>query len=107
MRKYRKMEVEIQAAVSALGYIEGNQYCKEPDCLGTSLTIKSHILSIHRIPLLISENLRDLIKFLQNDRRETCQIRRWLIKSGLIENDLIPILSNFHENPPIFDAALR
>ena len=28
------MHVELQATCSALGYQEGNQYIREPDCLG-------------------------------------------------------------------------
>jgi len=31
------MHVELQATCSALGYQEGKQYVKEPDCLGTGI----------------------------------------------------------------------
>ena len=32
------MHVELQATCSSLGYIEGQKYIKEPDCLGKTLT---------------------------------------------------------------------
>ena len=33
-KEQAEMDVELQATCSALGYLEGSEYVKEPDCLG-------------------------------------------------------------------------
>ena len=45
------MLVELQATCSALGYQEGSQYVKEPDCLGMYIIyalIHYYVMNIHQ-----------------------------------------------------------
>ncbi|XP_050412859.1 protein timeless homolog [Patella vulgata] len=79
------MHVELQATCSALGYLEGKKYIKEPDCL---------------------ETVKDLIRFLKRED-ETCDIRRQLGHAGILQNDLLQLIKNYKNDAALFDAVLR
>ncbi|XP_025082502.1 protein timeless homolog isoform X2 [Pomacea canaliculata] len=79
------MHVELQATCSALGYLEGNKYIKEPDCL---------------------ETVKELIRFLRRED-DTCDIRRQLGDAQILQKDLVPLVKQYHNDKPIFDAVIR
>ncbi|PVD36095.1 hypothetical protein C0Q70_03066 [Pomacea canaliculata] len=78
------MHVELQATCSALGYLEGNKYIKEPDCL---------------------ETVKELIRFLRRED-DTCDIRRQLGDAQILQKDLVPLVKQYHNDKPIFDAVI-
>uniref|UniRef100_A0A1I7X4I7 TIMELESS domain-containing protein n=1 Tax=Heterorhabditis bacteriophora TaxID=37862 RepID=A0A1I7X4I7_HETBA len=79
------MEVIIQGAISALGYLEDNIYQPEPDCF---------------------ETIRDIIRFLRNDN-EVLLARRICGERNIIQNDLIPIMKSEKQSDKMFDITLR
>ncbi|GFN94793.1 protein timeless homolog [Plakobranchus ocellatus] len=79
------MEVELQATCSALGYLEGSEYVKEPDCL---------------------ETVKDLIRFLRRDT-DVCDIRRQLGNAQILQNDLIPMVKAYHDDKDLFDTVVK
>ncbi|XP_033732500.1 protein timeless homolog isoform X2 [Pecten maximus] len=79
------MHVELQATCSALGYLEGNRYVKEPDCL---------------------ETVKDLIRFLKRED-ETCDIRRQLGHAQIVQKDLVPLVKQYHEERQLFETLIR
>ncbi|XP_012938690.1 protein timeless homolog [Aplysia californica] len=79
------MDVELQATCSALGYLEGNQYVKEPDCL---------------------ETVKDLIRFLRRDT-DICDIRRQLGHAQIVQNDLIPLVKSYHADKVLFETNIK
>ncbi|XP_033625344.1 protein timeless homolog [Asterias rubens] len=79
------MNVELLSACSALGCLEGNKYQKEPDCL---------------------ETLKDLIRFLRRED-ETCDIRRQLGNSQILQNDLLYIAKQYHKDTELFETCIR
>ncbi|XP_041372172.1 protein timeless homolog [Gigantopelta aegis] len=79
------MHVELQATCSALGYQEGDTYVKEPDCL---------------------ETVKDLIRFLKRED-DTLDIRRQLGHAQILQNDLVPILKQYHADATLFETVLR
>nr|WDV40247.1 timeless 2 [Sinonovacula constricta] len=79
------MHVELQATCSALGYQEGSNYVKEPDCL---------------------ETVKDLIRFLKRED-ETCDIRRQLGHAQIVQKDLLPILKQYKGETTLWDTVVR
>ncbi|XP_060068073.1 protein timeless homolog [Ylistrum balloti] len=79
------MHVELQATCTALGYLEGNRYVKEPDCL---------------------ETVKDLIRFLKRED-ETCDIRRQLGHAQIVQSDLLPLVKQHHDERQLFETLIR
>nr|5MQI_A Chain A, Protein timeless homolog,Protein timeless homolog [Homo sapiens] len=79
------MNCELLATCSALGYLEGDTYHKEPDCL---------------------ESVKDLIRYLRHED-ETRDVRQQLGAAQILQSDLLPILTQHHQDKPLFDAVIR
>ncbi|XP_044143469.1 protein timeless homolog isoform X1 [Bufo gargarizans] len=79
------MNCELLATCSALGYQEGDTYHKEPDCL---------------------ESVKDLIRYLRHED-ETRDIRQQLGAAQILQNDLIPLVIQHHNDKQLFDAVIR
>nr|XP_017524102.2 protein timeless homolog isoform X5 [Manis javanica] len=79
------MNCELLATCSALGYLEGDTYHKDPDCL---------------------ESVKDLIRYLRHED-ETRGVRQQLGAAQILQTDLLPILTQHHQDRPLFDAVIR
>ncbi|CAH6778542.1 Timeless [Phodopus roborovskii] len=79
------MNCELLATCSALGYLEGDTYHKEPDCL---------------------ESVKDLIRYLRHED-ETRDVRQQLGAAKILQSDLLPILTQHRQDKPLFDAVIR
>ncbi|XP_042652483.1 protein timeless homolog isoform X2 [Tyto alba] len=79
------MNCELLATCSALGYLEGDVYHREPDCL---------------------ESVKDLIRYLRHED-ETRDIRQQLGAAQILQNDLLPILVQHPQDKVLFDAVIR
>ncbi|XP_020612827.1 protein timeless homolog isoform X2 [Orbicella faveolata] len=80
------LNTEIVCTLAGLGYSEGSDYYKSPDCL---------------------ESLKDLVRFLRRDDT-TCEIRRQLGYSEVLQNDLVAILKSCSSKErEIFDMVIR
>ncbi|XP_006897685.1 PREDICTED: protein timeless homolog [Elephantulus edwardii] len=79
------MNCELLATCSALGYLEGDTYHKEPDCL---------------------ESVKDLIRYLRHED-ETRDIRQQLGAAQILQRDLLPILTQHRQDKTLFDAVIR
>lgn len=79
------MNCELLATCSALGYLEGDKYHKEPDCL---------------------ESVKDLIRYLRHED-ETRDVRQQLGAGQILQNDLLPIITQHGQDKPLFDACIR
>ncbi|KAM6215560.1 protein timeless homolog [Rhynchocyon petersi] len=79
------MNCELLATCSALGYLEGDTYHKEPDCL---------------------ESVKDLIRYLRHED-ETRDIRQQLGAAQILQSDLLPILTQHRQDKTLFDAVIR
>ncbi|XP_057218725.1 protein timeless homolog [Triplophysa rosa] len=79
------MNCELLATCSALGYLEGDIYHKEQDCL---------------------ESVKDLIRYLRHED-DTRDIRQQLGAGQILQNDLLPIITQHTEDKPLFDACIR
>ncbi|XP_068743306.1 protein timeless homolog [Montipora capricornis] len=80
------LNTEIVCTLAGLGYSEGSDYYKSPDCL---------------------ESLKDLVRFLRRDDT-TCEIRRQLGYSEVLQNDLVAILKSCSsKEKDIFDMVIR
>ncbi|XP_041440331.1 protein timeless homolog isoform X2 [Xenopus laevis] len=79
------MNCELLATCSALGYLEGDTYHKEPDCL---------------------ESVKDLIRYLRHED-DTRDIRQQLGAAQILQNDLIPLVIQHHNDKQLFDAVIR
>ncbi|KAJ7317842.1 hypothetical protein JRQ81_004004, partial [Phrynocephalus forsythii] len=79
------MNCELLATCSALGFLEGDVYHKEPDCL---------------------ESVKDLIRYLRHED-ETRDIRQQLGAAQILQNDLIPIIIQYPQEKQLFDAVIR
>lgn len=79
------MNCELLATCSALGYLEGDTYHREPDCL---------------------ESVKDLIRYLrhEDDTRDT---RQQLGAGQILQNDLLPIITQHSQDKALFDACIR
>ncbi|XP_075381523.1 protein timeless homolog isoform X3 [Mycteria americana] len=79
------MNCELLATCSALGYLEGDVYHREPDCL---------------------ESVKDLIRYLRHED-ETRDVRQQLGAAQILQNDLLPILVQHPQDKVLFDAVVR
>uniref|UniRef100_A0A8C6V9M6 Timeless circadian regulator n=1 Tax=Naja naja TaxID=35670 RepID=A0A8C6V9M6_NAJNA len=79
------MNCELLATCSALGFLEGDTYHKEPDCI---------------------ESVKDLIRYLRHED-ETRDIRQQLGAAQILQNDLIPIIIQYPQDKQLFDAVIR
>ncbi|XP_006741087.1 protein timeless homolog [Leptonychotes weddellii] len=79
------MNCELLATCSALGYLEGDTYHKEPDCL---------------------ESVKDLIRYLRHED-DTRNVRQQLGAAQILQSDLLPILTQHRQDKPLFDAVIR
>ncbi|XP_078660707.1 protein timeless homolog isoform X2 [Branchiostoma floridae x Branchiostoma belcheri] len=79
------MNCELLATCSALGYLEGDTYHKEPDC---------------------HETVKDLIRYLRRED-ETRDIRQQLGASQIVQTDLIPIIKQYHDDKALFETIIR
>uniref|UniRef100_A0AAY4E0P9 Timeless circadian clock n=1 Tax=Denticeps clupeoides TaxID=299321 RepID=A0AAY4E0P9_9TELE len=79
------MNCELLATCSALGYLEGDTYHREPDCL---------------------ESVKDLIRYLRHED-DTRDIRQQLGAGQILQNDLLPIIIQHGHDKPLFDACIR
>lgn len=79
------MNCELLATCSALGYLEGDTYHREPDCL---------------------ESVKDLIRYLRHED-DTRDIRQQLGAAQILQNDLLPIITQHGHDKPLFDACIR
>ncbi|XP_012696574.1 protein timeless homolog [Clupea harengus] len=79
------MNCELLATCSALGYLEGDTYHREPDCL---------------------ESVKDLIRYLRHED-DTRDIRQQLGAAQILQNDLLPIIAQHGQDKPLFDACIR
>ncbi|XP_035376432.1 protein timeless homolog [Electrophorus electricus] len=79
------MNSELLATCSALGYLEGETYHKEPDCI---------------------ESVKDLIRYLRHED-DTRDIRQQLGAGQILQNDLLPIITQHGQDKPLFDACIR
>ena len=55
---------------------------------------------------LHTETVKDLIRFLKRED-DTCDIRRELGESQIVQNDLIPIIKQYPEDKALFDTVIR
>ncbi|XP_039603256.1 protein timeless homolog isoform X1 [Polypterus senegalus] len=79
------MNCELLATCSALGYLEGDTYHREPDCL---------------------ESVKDLIRYLRHED-DARDIRQQLGAGQIVQNDLLPLITQHHEEKGLFDACIR
>ncbi|XP_041438460.1 protein timeless homolog isoform X2 [Xenopus laevis] len=79
------MNCELLATCSALGFLEGDTYHKEPDCL---------------------ESIKDLIRYLRHED-DTRDIRQQLGAAQILQNDLVPLVIQHHNDKQLFDAVIR
>ncbi|XP_040890183.1 protein timeless homolog [Toxotes jaculatrix] len=80
-----RMNCELLATCSALGYLEGDTYHKEIDCL---------------------ESVKDLIRYLRHED-DTRDVRQQLGAGQIIQNDLLPIIIQHGQDKALFDACIR
>lgn len=130
------MNCELLATCSALGFLEGDVYHKEPDCLGNALTFNPNyftagisgkclmhfvfcvkcILSVINKNdlvtfmvvnyLFVIESVKDLIRYLRHED-DTRDIRQQLGAGQILQNDLLPIITQHTQDKPLFDACIR
>ncbi|XP_069762514.1 protein timeless homolog [Narcine bancroftii] len=79
------MNCELLATCNALGYLEGDHYHKEPDCL---------------------ESIKDLIRFLRHED-ETRAIRQQLGAAQIVQNDLLPIIAQYPQEKMLYETVIR
>ncbi|XP_070815087.1 protein timeless homolog [Chaetodon trifascialis] len=79
------MNCELLATCSALGFLEGDTYHKEADCL---------------------ESVKDLIRYLRHED-DTRDVRQQLGAGQIVQNDLLPIIIQHGQDKPLFDACIR
>ncbi|XP_062255221.1 protein timeless homolog isoform X1 [Platichthys flesus] len=80
-----RMNCELLATCSALGYLEGDTYHKETDCL---------------------ESVKDLIRYLRHED-DTRDVRQELGAGQIVQNDLLPIITQHGQDKALFDASIR
>ncbi|KAM9859043.1 protein timeless homolog [Aulostomus maculatus] len=79
------MNCELLATCSALGYLEGDTYHKEADCL---------------------ESVKDLIRYLRHED-DSRDVRQQLGESQIVQHDLLPIITQHGQDKALFDACIR
>uniref|UniRef100_A0A8C9WUB8 Timeless circadian clock n=1 Tax=Sander lucioperca TaxID=283035 RepID=A0A8C9WUB8_SANLU len=80
-----RMNCELLATCTALGYLEGDTYHKEADCL---------------------ESVKDLIRYLRHED-DTRDVRQQLGAGQIVQNDLLPIIIQHGQDKALFDACIR
>ncbi|XP_041810602.1 protein timeless homolog [Chelmon rostratus] len=80
-----RMNCELLATCSALGYLEGDTYHKEADC---------------------EESVKDLIRYLRHED-DTRDVRQQLGAGQIVQNDLLPIIIQHGQDKALFDACIR
>uniref|UniRef100_UPI0037E7CBCE protein timeless homolog isoform X1 n=1 Tax=Semicossyphus pulcher TaxID=241346 RepID=UPI0037E7CBCE len=80
-----RMNCELLATCSALGYLEGDTYHKEADCL---------------------ESVKDLIRYLRHED-DTRDVRQQLGAGQIVQNDLLPIIIQHGQDKALFDTCIR
>eukprot|EP00794_Sanderia_malayensis_P003457 gene3457-3953_t len=81
-----EMNTELVCVMASLGYADGEDYFKGVDCL---------------------ESLKDMIRFLRHEDLQICNIRRQMGHAKVLQNDLLPLLTNYPENKELVDIVLR
>lgn len=118
------MNCELLATCSALGYLEGDTYHKESDCLGQcmlGLVVNARLdkffspclywkqsltcLSGH-FSTCTAESIKDLIRYLRHED-DTRDVRQQLGAGQIIQNDLLPIITQHGHDKTLFDACVR
>ncbi|XP_033995329.1 protein timeless homolog [Trematomus bernacchii] len=79
------MNCDLLATCSALGYLEGDTYHKEAECL---------------------ESVKDLIRYLRHED-DTRDVRQQLGAGQIVQNDLLPIIVQHGQDKALFDACIR
>ncbi|XP_061147594.1 protein timeless homolog [Syngnathus typhle] len=79
------MNCDLLATCSALGYLEGDTYHKEADCL---------------------ESVKDLIRYLRYED-DTRDVRQQLGEGHIVEHDLLPIIIQHGHDKALFDTCIR
>ncbi|XP_061731449.1 protein timeless homolog isoform X1 [Nerophis ophidion] len=79
------MNCELLATCTALGYLEGDIYHKEVDCL---------------------ESVKDLIRYLRHED-DTRDVRQQLGEGHIVEHDLLPLITQHGQDKALFDACIR
>ncbi|XP_078287391.1 protein timeless homolog isoform X2 [Rhinoraja longicauda] len=79
------MNCELLATCSAMGYLEGDNYHKEPDCL---------------------ESIKDLIRYLRHED-ETRDIRQQLGATQILQKDLLPIIEQYPQEKMLYETVIR
>ncbi|XP_035517509.1 protein timeless homolog [Morone saxatilis] len=79
------MNCELLATCTALGYLEGDTYHKEADCL---------------------ESVKDLIRYLRHED-DSRDVRQQLGAGQIVQNDLLPIIIQHGQDKALFDACIR
>ncbi|XP_029288140.1 protein timeless homolog isoform X2 [Cottoperca gobio] len=79
------MNCELLATCTALGYLEGDTYHKEAECL---------------------ESVKDLIRYLRHED-DTRDVRQQLGAGQIVQNDLLPIIIQHGQDKALFDACIR
>jgi hypothetical protein len=103
-----KLSLDLQAANSALGFLDEDTYIKGDDCLGKislffeSITHLQHGISFRIFP----ESVRDMIRCLRRDD-EDHTLRREMLRSRVIFTDLVPLIKYHGENEELFDLVIR
>lgn len=119
------MNCELLATCSALGYLEGDTYHKESDCLGQCMLgfvanarYDKYIspfmcwkqlltcLSGHFPTTCTAESIKDLIRYLRHED-DTRDVRQQLGAGQIIQNDLLPIITQYGHDKTLFDACIR
>jgi len=107
------MNCELLATCSALGYLEGDTYHKEADCLGKCCFFVFFIFinSLKKKPsfnscLFGAESVKELIRYLRHED-DTRDVRQQLGDSQIIQNDLLPIIVQYRQEKALFDACIR
>lgn len=119
------MNCELLATCSALGYLEGDTYHKESDCLGQCMlgfVVNARLVkcfspctywkkylarpSGHFSTTCTTESIKDLIRYLRHED-DTRDIRQQLGAGQIIQNDLLPIITQHGHDKTLFDACIR
>lgn len=114
-----RMNCELLATCSALGYLEGETYHKEADCLGACLIFIFYVwfyiddgkaflyLSCPWLfPACVAESVKDLIRYLRHED-DTRDVRQQLGAGQIVQNDLLPIIIQHGQDRTLFDACIR
>ena len=104
------MNCELLATCSALGYLEGDAYHREPDCLGTAWWgmgggggSRGGCGVLTAPP---AESVKDLIRYLRHED-ESRDVRQQLGAAQILQNDLLPLLVQYPQDRTLFDAVVR